>query len=1066
MALDINVGGVSYDFDAQSFYVSDVINERSTSTFTLITGSDAVVEKGLPVRITDGDTAIFAGFVDSATKGNAGGYTFHFVRCVDMHYLAAKRVCAKSYADKTAGYCVKDIATTYLKEEGVYIESPNGIFARTTVAYNDDGSQAGVGVARCGVNGIMVEEGTTNLVTNPFFTGTYVDGVAPSYTKHRTAATWSESTAHCIYGNKTQRVVSPGGVGNMNPGVFQGIYGLTIGQQYTVTFKWYMASGASYVAVTHNGVEYDSYSNYSTIVGQNTWSMTFTAAATGAIVYFVSGWEQAADFYVQAVQVENKAYATSITDGARAAESLKVPTANALYPGEGTIEMLVYVTPGLKASGAYRHLWNSAVAPNRMYVFHDTAQDWFVFETRDDSGVSSGAYWQTAVSLGWHRFAFRWSSAGLVIFVDGVKGNVASATHLPLAVNDYLFLGCATDLTHNSNATIRDVIVSNRARTDEELESRGVLTTIGPDGDTTIYLPLTSDINGVCYIMDGVTLQEASFNYIPCSDALQKLAERSGYWWCISPERVLYFCPRDNVPSDWAVVDYTDLIKGSVKVTSGNKQYRTREIITGGVDVTSMRTERIYGDGLNRSYAMGYNINHFDSVYTRRPMYGNTHTTDKTVSPSFQYNGPLSIVLKFNTATASMATSSTKIFEHRNSESEYISVGTNAGGTTDGRITFQTDNTHTLASAANALKTDGTGMTVVATYAPGSPGTAKLYVDNVMTQETDNVTRTYVSGPVTISHRYALDTYTFLGNFWEAAYFSRVLTAAEVALITEYSVEALGSLQDLLLWYKFDEGTGSTIVDHSGNARSGTMAGVWFTGDSTVAVKQKLGTRGETGSSFYWSKGSPLLVQDSVLQPLNTYSWIVSKYYGEYPMVSLVRNDSEITALAAKEGVGTGIVDHVTNEPSINGSAKAIEYGSNLLDTYSTIGTRLTFNTSKWGLFAGETTTVNLPTDGLENVAMLVYQCDTKLASDNVTVVRTFTLSDLKSDENWIRTFQNIKAGNIIRENLREGEVLAQSFNVEQASWAWNDTGTPGTSTATVVKVSTGTHPSPNIYPG
>ena len=109
------------------------------------------------------------------------------------------------------------------------------------------------------------------------------------------------------------------------------------------------------------------------------------------------------------------------------------------------------------------------------------------------------------------------------------------------------------------------------------------------------------------YIDDGPELEEAVFNYIPVSQALDALAERSDMWWRIDEHRRLHFVERAKYEAPFPAVK-DNMEKGSVSVENSSAKYRNQQIIKGPVDLTSPQPEIIHGDGEQTTFTVGYPI--------------------------------------------------------------------------------------------------------------------------------------------------------------------------------------------------------------------------------------------------------------------------------------------------------------------------------------------------------------------------------------------------------------------------------------------------------------------------
>lgn len=121
--MQVTVGGQAVKIRPGSLDISDAIEERSTASLVVVDVAGTLsFRRGQPVRVVDdGGAVAFAGFVDTAEMRPAGlgGGRLHTIRAVDNHYLADKRVAARSYENTLAGDIVKDLITQYLAAEGV-----------------------------------------------------------------------------------------------------------------------------------------------------------------------------------------------------------------------------------------------------------------------------------------------------------------------------------------------------------------------------------------------------------------------------------------------------------------------------------------------------------------------------------------------------------------------------------------------------------------------------------------------------------------------------------------------------------------------------------------------------------------------------------------------------------------------------------------------------------------------------------------------------------------------------------------------------------------------------------
>lgn len=105
-----------------SWRFGDRVMERSVLKVGVLDPTGVVqFPRGTGVRLTVDSTVLFVGFVNSTTEARLGvdGSRRSDLECMDLHYLADKRVIANGYTDTTAGAIVQDIITNILADEGI-----------------------------------------------------------------------------------------------------------------------------------------------------------------------------------------------------------------------------------------------------------------------------------------------------------------------------------------------------------------------------------------------------------------------------------------------------------------------------------------------------------------------------------------------------------------------------------------------------------------------------------------------------------------------------------------------------------------------------------------------------------------------------------------------------------------------------------------------------------------------------------------------------------------------------------------------------------------------------------
>jgi len=376
-------------------------------------------------------------------------------------------------------------------------------FTRDSIAYKSDGSQVAENQPRFdvidGVMGLMVEEGTTNVIWHTsdgkfgfsydgeFFVAFLwdrndytndieewiTDSSVPSPALHVKRITPYPADGGCAYA-----VVGNLLVGEVMPG-----------QKYTISL-WFKGNKQSSSIVALLWLYWCNSNNeiiepiILDIPFTDNWQRyVFTVTAPDG-AYKISTIEvglesinlnDTYEFYIAGLQLEQKAYATSWTVGTRQPEVITVPTAGVLNPQEGTIECWVYVPEFWKQGiSCWRRIWGIGRGSGAgMYILrYNPTNEKMVFGIYNDAGTAQDISVDKP-SIGWHFFAAKWSASEMALFIDGVKvGSIANPS-LPSSFADTVIsIGCRPDYPYdNVNTLIDDLRISNRARTDAEIQT-------------------------------------------------------------------------------------------------------------------------------------------------------------------------------------------------------------------------------------------------------------------------------------------------------------------------------------------------------------------------------------------------------------------------------------------------------------------------------------------------------------------------------------------------------------------------------------------------------------------
>ncbi len=95
-------------------------------------------------------------------------------------------------------------------------------------------------------------------------------------------------------------------------------------------------------------------------------------------------------------------------------------------------------------------------------------------------------------------------------------------------------------------------------------------------------------------IQDGVVVQKAVFNYLTVSQCLDELSELTGFQWKINPDKTLDFFNR----ATFIGTPVTEQSKiSNVRVKKSRQQYRNRQYLRAGQDISQVQTRTFKGDG-------------------------------------------------------------------------------------------------------------------------------------------------------------------------------------------------------------------------------------------------------------------------------------------------------------------------------------------------------------------------------------------------------------------------------------------------------------------------------------
>ena len=235
-----------------------------------------------------------------------------------------------------------------------------------------------------------------------------------------------------------------------------------------------------------------------------------------------------------------------------------------------------------------------------------------------------------------------------------------------------------------------------------------------------------------------------------------------------------------------------------------------------------------------------------------------------------------------------------------------------------------------------------------------------------------------------------------------------------------------------------------------------TSVNVEDDGAQTIGIK---GLDAPGDFDCYWNKGDATLTFSTA--PIAGKE-VTIVYYGQFPILTLAEDLPQIAAQAAIEGIGTGIVDDIADEPTLNDKDASFDSGVAKLNKYAVDTKRLYYSTKRSGLSPGQLQPVNYPALGLDE-DMLIESITTRVFAG----VATHDITAIRGPEmgSWARLFSSLaamKAEVIERLNVGSEQVLIILVTSKE-TWGWEESYTVTPAACTFPSATT--YPSTTLYP-
>ena len=371
-------------------------------------------------------------------------------------------------------------------------------FSRTGVAYDQYGATVIANNPRfqtiAGKSGILIEEGTTNLLTANQSTGTDTLGDTTGFAIVHGSETISSTTEQYFQGTKSLKCVCPGTYST--EGWKTTNITVSASTSYTASAWVRVNAGVSFMfGVT----DVNDKATQNTYTGTGTWQYVSVSQTTDSdTVLVVRSYTvtspQACTMYADMIGLEAKAYPTSWVLGGttRNAETLTIPS-SVVNLSQGTIETEIYCNTALITTGIKKYIFD-ANGTGYIRLFHDNASNIFSVTTNDGthtSTVSSGA-----LAVGWHKIQVIYGTT-LTLMVDGASvGTPINNPYLPTNITS-VNLGRLNDGTGQCDTTIRNISISKLPRSVADETSRALQDAPPLDSSVTFFGALQSDLKGI-----------------------------------------------------------------------------------------------------------------------------------------------------------------------------------------------------------------------------------------------------------------------------------------------------------------------------------------------------------------------------------------------------------------------------------------------------------------------------------------------------------------------------------------------------------------------------------------
>ncbi len=338
------------------------------------------------------------------------------------------------------------------------------------------GTETGGVIYRLGKFGkaVQVAAATTNLITNPSF-----ETNTTGWSTFGTGATFAQSTIRSMFGTNSGYYQN-GGISSA--GRIQATLAVSASTAYAASIWIYTPntnSGNAYLRIDNNGGS--SLGVQTENVQSDQWNrvvVNFTTPSDVTSVFFrVYAGGVSNKYFVDGIQLEQKAYATPYCDGSLGTGHSWSGTTHASTSSR-TAGSAYYTNPLSATAGTLGIWWQPAAAASvlpdallwsegNLRCWFDTAANTLKFSDGTNT-VTTAA--QTFTAGDWLHVACVYSSSGLVLYKNGVSA-ASGGTYTAPTLGASLYVGCDTAGANQCNGLVDDLAILTRAASADEIRA-------------------------------------------------------------------------------------------------------------------------------------------------------------------------------------------------------------------------------------------------------------------------------------------------------------------------------------------------------------------------------------------------------------------------------------------------------------------------------------------------------------------------------------------------------------------------------------------------------------------